>query len=103
MSQVNAQLAANHESEPEIKARATEIESRASSARKRKRSEPSEEEINNRAINLEATGDSVFIPNRSTNAPSHREGSEDNNRGRRVLPARKKSMYRGKHVRFSDE
>jgi hypothetical protein len=62
-----------------------------------------EEEINNGAIDLKATRDSVFIPNRSTNAPGNREGSEDNNRGRRVLPARKKSMYRGKHVRFSDE
>ena len=103
MSQVNAQLAANYESEPEIEARGTTIESRASSTRKRKRSEPLEEEINNRAINLEATRDSVFVPNRSTNAPSNREGSEDNNGGRRVLLARKKSMYRGKHVRFSDE
>ena len=94
---------ANCELEPEIEARATEIESRASSTRKRKRSEPLEEEINDRAINLEATRDSVFIPNRSTNAPGDREGSKDNNRGRMVLLARKKSMYRGKHVRFSDE
>ena len=86
---------ANYESEPDSKARAL-------SERKRKRSEL-EEEINNRTINLEATRDSVFIPNRSTNAPGDREGSEDNNGGRRVLPARKKSMYRGKHVRFSDE
>jgi hypothetical protein len=71
--------------------------------RKRKRLEPLKEEINNGAIDLEATRDSVFIPNKSTNAPSNREGSEDNNRGQRVLLARKKSMYKGKHVRFSDE
>jgi hypothetical protein len=103
MSQVNAQLVADYESEPEIEARATEIESRASSARKRKRLEPLEEEIDDGVIDLEATGDSVFVPNRSTNAPGDREGSEDNNGGRRVLPARKKSMYRGKYVRFSDE
>ena len=103
MSQVNAQLAANYESEPEIKARATDIKATASSARKRKRSEPSEEAINDGAINLEATRDSVFVPNRSTNTPSNREGGEDNSGGRRVLPARKKSIYRGKHVRFSDE
>jgi hypothetical protein len=103
ISQVNAQLAANYESEPEIKARATEIKAIASYTRKRKRSEPSEEEINNRAINLEATRDSVFVPNRLTNTPGDREGGEDNNRGRRVLPARKKSIYRGKHVRFSNE
>jgi hypothetical protein len=70
--------------------------------RKRKRLEL-EEEINNRVIDLEATRNSVFVPNRLTNAPSDREGSEDNNGGRRVLLARKKSMYRGKHVRFSDE
>jgi len=103
MSQVNTQLAANYESDPEIKARATNIKARASSTRKRKRSEPLEEEINDRVINLEATRDNVFVPNRLTNAPGNREGSEDNNRGRRVLLARKKSMYRGKHVRFSDE
>jgi hypothetical protein len=71
---------ANYELEPEIKARATEIKARALSARKRKRLEL-KEEINNRVINLEATRDSVFIPNRLTNAPSNREGSEDNNRG----------------------
>ena len=65
---------ANYELEPEIKARAL-------SARKRKRLEPLEEEINNRVIDLEATRDSVFIPNKLTNAPSNREGSEDNNRG----------------------
>ena len=94
---------ANYELDPEIEARATDIEARALSARKRKRSKPSEEEINNGVIDLEATRDSVFVPNRSTNAPSDREGSEDNNRGRRVLLARKKSMYKGKHVRFSDE
>ena len=70
--------------------------------RKRKRLEL-EEEINNRVINLEATRDSVFVPNRSTNAPGDREGGEDNNGGRRVLLARKKSIYRGKHMRFSDE
>jgi hypothetical protein len=103
MSQVNAQLAADCESEPEIEARATDIEATASSARKRKRSEPLEEAINDGVIDLEATGDSVFVPNRSTNAPGDREESEDNNGGRRVLPARKKSIYRGKHVRFSDE
>jgi hypothetical protein len=103
MSQVNAQLVANCESEPEIEARATNIKAIASSARKRKRLEPSEEAINDGAIDLEATGDSVFVPNRSTNAPGDREESEDNNGGRRVLPARKKSIYRGKHVRFSDE
>jgi hypothetical protein len=110
MSQVNAQLAADCELEPEIEARAIDIEARATeieaialSARKRKRLEPLEEEINDGVINLEATGDSVFVPNRLTNAPGDREGSEDNNGGRRVLPARKKSMYRGKHVRFSDE
>jgi hypothetical protein len=48
--------------------------------RKRKRLEL-KEEINNRVINLEATRDSVFIPNRLTNTPSNREGSKDNNRG----------------------
>jgi hypothetical protein len=95
MSQVNAQLAADYELEPDS-------EARASSERKRKRSEL-EEEIDDGAIDLEATGDSVFIPNRSTNAPGDREGSEDNNGCRRVLLARKKSMYRGKYVRFSDE
>ena len=99
MSQVNAQLAADCESDPEIEARATNIEARASSARKRKRLEPLEEEINDGAIDLEATRDSVFVPN----APGDREGSEDNNGGRRVLLAGKKSMYRGKRVRFSDE
>jgi hypothetical protein len=103
MSQVNAQLAADCELEPEIEARATDIEAGALSARKRKRLEPLEEEIDDGVIDLEATGDSVFVPNRSTNAPGDREGSEDNNGGRRVLLARKKSMYRGKHVRFSDE
>ena len=103
ISQVNAQLAANYESEPEIEARATEIEAIASCARKRKRLEPLEEEINNRVIDLEATRDSVFVPNRSTNAPGNREGGEDNNGGRRVLLARKKSIYRGKYVRFSDK
>ena len=95
MSQVNAQLAADCESEPEF-------EAIASSARKRKRSE-GEETFNNGAIDLEATGDSNFVPNRLANALGGREGSEDNNGARRVLPARKKSMYRGKHVRFSDE
>ena len=52
---------------------------------------------------MEATGDSVFVPNRSANTLGGREGSEDNNGARRVLPARKKSMYRGKYVRFSNE
>ena len=94
---------ANYELEPEIKARATNIKARALSMRKRKRLEPLEKEINNRVINLEATRDSVFIPNRLTNTPSNREGSKDNNRGRRVLLARKKSIYRSKHVRFSNE
>ena len=59
--------------------------------------------INNGVINLEATRDSVFVPNRLTNTPSDKEGSEDNNRDRRVLLARKKSIYRGKRVRFSNE
>ena len=49
--------------------------------RKRKRLEPLEEVINNRVIDLEATRDSLFVPNRLTNTPSNREGSEDNNRG----------------------
>ena len=52
---------------------------------------------------MEATRDSNFVPNRSANALGDREGSEDNNRARRVLPARKKSIYRGKHVRFSNK
>jgi hypothetical protein len=95
MSQVNAQLAADCESEPEF-------EARASSARKRKRSEE-EETFDDGAIDLEATGDSVFVPNQSANALGGREDSEDNDGARRVLPARKKSMYRGRHVRFSDE
>jgi hypothetical protein len=95
MSQVNAQLAANCESEPEFEARAL-------SARKRKRLEK-EETFNNGAVDLEATRDSVFVPNRLANTLGGREGSKDNNGARRVLPARKKSMYRGKHVRFSDE
>jgi hypothetical protein len=79
-----------------------EFEAIASFTRKRKRLEE-EETFNNRAIDLEATRDSVFIPNRLANALGGREGSEDNNGARRVLLARKKSMYRGKHVRFSDE
>ena len=95
MFQVNAQLAADCESEPEFEARAL-------SARKRKRSEE-EETFNNGVIDLEATGDSVFVSNRLTNTLGGREGSKDNNRARRVLPARKKSMYRGKYVRFSNE
>jgi hypothetical protein len=94
---------ANCELDPEIEARVTNIEARALSTRKRKRLESLEEEINDRVIDLEATRDSVFVPNRSTNAPGDREGSKDNNRGWRVLLARKKSIYRGKHVRFSDE
>ena len=94
---------ANCELEPEIEARATNIKAIASSTRKRKRLEPLEEEINDGVIDLEATRDSVFVPNRSTNAPGNREGGEDNNGGWRVLLARKKSIYRGKHVRFSDE
>jgi hypothetical protein len=97
MSQVNAQLAANCESEPEFEAIGIAL-----SASKRKRSEE-EETFNNGAIDLEATRDSVFVPNRLANALGSREGSEDNNGARRVLPARKKSMYRGKHVRFSNE
>jgi hypothetical protein len=94
---------ANYELEPEIEARATNIKAIALSTRKRKRLEPLEEAINDGVIDLEATGDSVFVPNRLTNTPGDREESEDNNRGRRVLLARKKSIYRGKHVRFSDE
>jgi hypothetical protein len=95
ISQVNAQLAADCESEPEFEARAL-------SAGKRKRLEE-EETFDDRAINLEATRDSVFIPNRLANALGGREDSEDNNGARRILPARKKSIYRSKHVRFSDE
>jgi len=52
---------------------------------------------------LEATGDSVFVPNRLANVLGGKEGSEDNNGARRVLLARKKSIYRGKYVRFSNE
>jgi hypothetical protein len=70
--------------------------------RKRKRSEE-EETFDNGAIDLEATGDSVFVPNRVANTLGGREGSEDNNGSRRVMPARKKSIYRGKHMRFSKE
>ena len=52
---------------------------------------------------MEATRDSIFVPNRLANTLGGREGSKDNNGARRVLLARKKSIYRGKYIRFSDE